>query len=61
MKPFWQSKTLWFNALYLVVIVASALGYSQFQPSAEVLEIGGILVAVINVVLRLVTEKKIGA
>ena len=58
MKQFYKSKTIWFNAITILVVVATFFGYT---PNAELAETAtGILVAlspVINVLLRLVTNK----
>ena len=51
-KPFWQSKTLWVNALAFVALLVQSLG-TGFVIGAE--EQLGIL-AVINLILRLVTK-----
>ena len=55
-KDWYKSKTLWFNVVYLVSLLAStvlgALGYGEFQPPPAVVEISGILLAVVNIVLR---------
>lgn len=56
-KPFWQSKTVWFNALALVVLVAEAFGYADFQPSAELPAAATVVVILLNLVLRLVTSQ----
>lgn len=57
-KVWWQSKTFWFNVLFLVITAAvpvlNHLGWSEFEPSPEFVTIGGILVTVVNLVLRLV-------
>jgi hypothetical protein len=51
-KQWYKSKTLWFNSLTLVVIVASGFGFAGFQPDPEVQAVGAGLVATINLVLR---------
>ena len=55
-KPWYQSKMFWFNALYLVLAVATYFGFGDFQPPADTMELGAVLVAVINIVLRFVTR-----
>ena len=57
-KPWYWSKTIWFNVLSFVVAVAVSLGYTGDIP-AEWKEYVGPVVAVINVLLRLVTSKAI--
>jgi hypothetical protein len=59
MKPFWQSKTLWFNALFLIVSLAGVVGFGEFQPSPEIVEVATVVAAVINLVLRLVTKQAV--
>ena len=52
MKSVLASKTVWFNLLAVIVIVAGAFGFNEFQPSAEVGQIAVAIVAIINMVLR---------
>lgn len=59
MKRFYQSKTLWFNALVLLVAVAGVFGFGEFKPSSEMIEIISVVVAAINIVLRLVTNQSL--
>lgn len=59
MKPFYESKTLWFNVLALIVIVATAFGFADFEASGDIVELGSVIVAVVNIVLRFVTNKGI--
>ena len=56
-KAFWKSKTLWFNLLAAVVILAGYLGYQDFKPDATWL---ALVTAVINFVLRFWTDRPIG-
>ena len=58
-KKWYQSKTLWFNLLALVVAIASAFGFADFQPSGEVQAIAGIIITIINLVLRFKTNQPI--
>ena len=51
-KKWYTSKTLWFNVLTVVVVVAGGVGYAGFQPDPEMQVIGAGLVAVINLALR---------
>lgn len=57
-KKFYKSKTVWFNALTVLIVLATASGYT---PNAEVAETtSAILLAiapVVNLVLRSVTNK----
>ena len=56
-KPFYLSKTLWFNLLSIVVIVAGVLGFGEFEMDPTV---QAAVVAVINLLLRLYTDRPIG-
>ena len=56
-KPFWQSKTMIFNVLALVVLAANQLGFADFQLDPETS--AGAL-AIINLVLRLITKQPVG-
>lgn len=56
-KPFYASKTFWFNVLALIVMVANAFGFAGFEPDASVTEIGTFIIIAINLVLRLVTKQ----
>lgn len=58
-KKWYASKTLWFNLIALVVVVINAFGFAEFEVATEVGAIGAGIVAVINLVLRAVTDKKI--
>ncbi len=48
MKPFYESKTLWFNVLALIVIVATSFGFADFEASGDIVELGSVIVAVVN-------------
>lgn len=56
-KEFWKSKTLYFNILVLVVIVAEAFGYVDFVPNENTAEYAAAVITVINVILRFVTKE----
>lgn len=56
-KEFWKSKTFWFNILALLVAVASAFGFSEFQPDSQVAEYALVIVTVVNIILHFVTNK----
>ena len=60
MKPFYESKTFWFNVLFLIGAVASYFGFGEFNPSNEAVELASVLVAVLNIALRFATNKGIG-
>ena len=60
-KPWYSSKTLWVNALALVAAVTGTAGIDiGLTPEAQASIVTGIM-AVANIVLRLVTTKGVGA
>ena len=59
MKPFYQSKTFWFNVLFLVSAIATYFGFGDFKPSGDTVELASVVVAVINIALRFVTDKSL--
>lgn len=59
MKPIYLSKTFWFALLYLLVNLAGLFGYDTYQPDAQLVEIVGIVVAVVAIGLRMVTREGI--
>lgn len=59
-KSIFASKTFWFNALTVVVVIAAALGYAPNQELAE--QTSQYLVAfapVVNIILRMVTKSSV--
>ena len=59
-KSWYQSKTVWFNTLTIVLVVAGFLGYTPDQQLTE--QVSGALLAlgpVINIILRLMTKTPI--
>jgi len=55
-KPFYMSKTLWVNAIAIIVaVVASVTGY-DVDPEAQV----GVL-ALVNMILRVITKQGLTA
>ena len=60
MKKWYTSKTLWFNSLALFAVVAGSFGFSGELPAEWAVFVPAI-VAVINVILRLVTKEPVGA
>ena len=58
MKKWYTSKTLWFNILALVVLVAGSFGYTGELP-AEWAVFAPAIVALVNFVLRFVTKEPI--
>lgn len=59
MKAFYTSKTFWFNALTVIVAVAAYFGFGDFNPNGDTVELGAVIVAVINIILRFVTTQPI--
>jgi len=55
-KPFYFSKTLWFNLLAVAVFAASQFGFMDFAPDADLLALAA---AVLNLVLRFVTKQPV--
>lgn len=58
MKNWYQSKTLWFNAIGL--IIAAAGEFSTAFPSGQVAKISGFVLTIGNIILRLITTTSIG-
>lgn len=54
-KPFWLSKTLWFNALTILLVIAEKALDLSFMPD-HAGEIIVMIVAGLNSVLRLITS-----
>ncbi len=53
MKSVFRSKTFWFNVVFVLVTVANALGFAEFVPADDAQQIAVVVVAVVNLVLRL--------
>ena len=58
-KKFYKSKTFWFNLLTLVVLVVGAFGFDQFEADPEMSALATGCVAIINLVLRSMTDTKL--
>ena len=58
-KPFYYSKTFWFNVLALIVAVANAFGFADFQADPDVLQLAVGIVALVNIGLRFITKQPI--
>ncbi len=59
-KPWYTSKTLWANILAGIATLSVAFGFDLgLTPETQVTIIGGFM-AVLNIVLRLVTNQPIG-
>ena len=59
MKPWWKSKTVWVNGLTAAVSAATYLSGVAFLPPAFAVYLTGIVVPVMNVVLRFLTKEAI--
>lgn len=59
MKPVINSKTIGFFVLYLVMLVANYYGYADFIPEEAFGELGILIVSVVGIILRFVTNKEI--
>ena len=56
-KPWWASKTLWFNVLTLAVLVIGVLVSQEGLVPEGWLKWLGAVAAVINVILRFITNQ----
>ena len=55
MKKWYQSKTLWTNAVGFVAMIATAIGVDG-EVSAQILAAEGLILAIVNAVLRAITN-----
>ncbi len=58
-KPWYLSRTLWFNLLALIVAVATAFGFADFEPSPLIDHIAVLIVALVNLWLRTKTSEPV--
>ena len=59
-KPWYASKTLWVNAIAVVLALVGAFGIDiDVTPETQAALVGGIM-AVVNIVLRLTTTTAVG-
>ena len=59
MKNWYESKTVWFNVLAGVIMVAGYFGFGSFQPDSRVAELVGLVASLINLYLRTKTNTAI--
>jgi hypothetical protein len=59
MKKWYQSKTLWFFVLTLIVSVAGLFGFGDFHPSGDQAEIIGVVVSIAGILLRIISHQGI--
>ena len=57
-KKWYESKTLWFNVVAICVLVAGSFGYTG-ELSGDWAEAAAVILAVVNLVLRIVTKQPI--
>ncbi len=57
MKPWYTSKTLWFNLLAMIIAIADSFGFGGFSADPSVLALAGGMVALVNIILRLATSQ----
>ena len=55
-KPFYLSKTFWFNVVSAVVVIATMIGYNEFTPDPQLM---ALIQIVGNIALRFVTKQPI--
>lgn len=58
-KSVWLSKIFWFNVLALIVLVANAFGFVDFQHDPVVDQYALIIITLVNIALRLVTKQQV--
>lgn len=54
MKKWWKSKTVWFNVVTGIIVIAD-----QLSGKAIPVEVSAVIVSVGNVILRLITNKAV--
>lgn len=57
MKAWYESKTIWFNILAGLVLIASAFGFAGFEMDETYRQIAEVLIVVINLILRFSVTK----
>ena len=56
-KKFYLSKTFWFSVLTVLVSAAGVFGFADFAPGADTLAIAGVVVGVVNLILRFISNQ----
>ncbi len=60
-KPIWASKTLWINFLAIVAAVSGAFGLDLgLDPETQIAAVG-VIMGIVNMVLRFVTKAPVGS
>lgn len=57
-KPFWASKTIWINLIALVASLLAAFGVADWDAELQA-SIVGVVMTIVNIVLRFVTDKPV--
>lgn len=58
-KRWYESKTMWFGLLWILIGVAGLFGFADFVPSTELEQVAEIVNGIFIVVLRYVTDTSI--
>lgn len=59
MKKVYLSKTMVFAVLYIVVGLAGALGFAEYNPSPDVVSLGLLLTGLLTALLRWFTKESL--
>jgi predicted negative regulator of RcsB-dependent stress response len=55
-KPFWKSRTIWFNVVAIVVVIAGIFGYAEFEADPQLVTLAAVIG---NLILRFMTGEPI--
>ena len=58
-KSILLSKTLWFNVIALIVLVAGSFGFTQAEIDPNLETYALVIVTIVNILLRLVTKQPV--
>ena len=58
-KPFWASKTIWVNGVSVLAAILGAAGIASIGVEVQA-EAVAVVMGVINIVLRFMTDKPVG-